>query len=1506
MSDAATRGRLVLESGAVFEGELFGALPTAARNGEVVFNTCMSGYQEVISDPSYAGQIVVMTHPLIGNYGCRDDLGESDRVHCRALIVRQLSATVGHARAERSLDDELRRHGVCGLTGVDTRALTRHLRDHGTLRGILAPVAMMSGDAQVAAAVAAPSISDEDLVADVSIRTPFHPWTEPLLPPLHRVVTMSGSTDVGAGARIVVVDFGVKRNQLRALVSRGAEVILVRHDAGIDAVLAQRPDGVVLSNGPGDPARLDDAVALCRELLDRSVPLLGICLGHQILGRAIGATTSRLPFGHHGGNHPVRDVSTGAVYITSQNHEFQVDAASIPADSGWYVAECNLHDNSVEGLRHTSLPAFSVQYHPEGAPGPQDRAAVFDEFLAMVAMGRSSDGRNGREKPPGGVAAPGQSEQPKSEQPKPERPKCVLVIGSGPVVIGQAAEFDYAGTQACRSLREEGIRVVLVNSNPATIMTDDDSADAVYVEPLTVEVVERIIAAEKPDGLLATLGGQTALNLAIALEDAGVLGRHGVRTLGTSLATVRVAEDRELFKGLMVRIGEPVPKSVTVSSLADARGFREQNGLPLVVRPAFTLGGTGGGLCDTDETFTERILAGLAASPISQVLVERSLAGWREVEYEVIRDAAGTCITVCNMENLDPMGVHTGDSVVVAPSQTLTDQEHQQLRSAALRIISALEIAGGCNVQFAIAPDSHEYYVIEVNPRLSRSSALASKATGYPIARVAAKIATGLRLDEITNSVTGKTCAAFEPALDYCVVKIPRWPFDKFPGADRRLGTQMKSTGEVMAIERTFEAAFSKALRSLEQPEMGSADLHEPVLVDTANDLRFAAIMTALRDGVAAKELSRRSGVGIWFIDRLRSIVECEERLRWGGLDDGLLGVAKRLGLADARIAALADCPVADIERLRISTGLLPTYKSVDTCAAEFVAETPYYYSTFETEDEGPDNEDADPKPVVVIGSGPIRIGQGIEFDYCSVQAAQAWQRLGVPAVMVNSNPETVSTDFDCSTRLYFEPLDLECTAAVIDAEDAAGVVVQFGGQTAVNLAGPLAARGVHILGSSVETIDGAEDRRSFEALMRSLDIAQPHGAATTDMTEAVAIAETVGYPVLVRPSYVLGGRAMEVVHSREALERYLGTAMAALPTDGTTQRGALLIDKYLFGIEVDVDAISDGQTVVIPGLMEHVERAGVHSGDSMAAYPAPHISAKMAQQIVFDTTRITRSLGIRGLCNIQFVIYRNRPHVIEVNPRASRTVPFLSKVSGVPMVELATRVMHGEKLVDCGWANGLVSARPLVAVKAPVFSTTKLTDVDSALGPEMKSTGEVMGIDADMGAALEKAFTAALGVMPQSGGVLCSIADGDKAEALPILAQLSDLGFTLFATTGTAHAVSSAGITATAVGKLGHSRPNVIDVIEEGRVSLVINTVSNADDDQVGPDDAVIRAGRTVKDGHRIRAAAEARRIPCCTSLDTAAALVDAVARHRRGEHLAVATVRAYREGTVRSGNAT
>jgi carbamoyl-phosphate synthase large subunit len=1410
---------LVLEDGRSFVGRALGA--DVPGQGEVVFNTAMTGYQEVLTDPSYAGQMLCMTYPLQGNYGIREADAESGRPWARAFIVRWACERPSHHSSTASLDAYLKQHGVPGIAEIDTRALTRHLRASGALRAVLShepepPSAGRLEELHEQARQVTP-LSEQDLVAEVSRRT-TEEWLEPL-PIELRSPRYSG----GSGLTIAVVDYGVKANILRSLRHRGCRVVVLPHTATWEDVQAIGPDGLLLANGPGDPGVLEGPVELCRQAIGR-LPLFGICLGHQILGRAIGGSTSRLPFGHHGANHPVKDLESGAVHITSQNHEFQVDAASLP-DGEFFISQTNLNDGSVEGLAHRSLPVFSVQYHPEGCPGPTDNHYLFDRFVETVRA------RRPLLKAVGGAA------------PEPEKPRKVLIIGSGPIVIGQAAEFDYAGTQACKALREEGVETVLVNSNPATIMTDEEVADRVYIEPLTLEALEKVIERERPDGLLPTLGGQSGLNLAMELHAAGVLQRFGVRFLGADAEVIRRAEDREAFKQLLSEIGEPVPTSRVCQSLDEALDFAAEFGLPLVVRPAYTLGGTGGGFV-TSEAELERVVeGGLAASPIGQVLVERSLWGWKEIEYEVMRDAADTCITVCNMENLDPMGVHTGDSIVVAPAQTLSDRDHQMLRAAALRIIRALRLEGGCNIQFALDPASSKYQVIEVNPRVSRSSALASKATGYPIARVAAKVAVGRRLEEIRNEVTGRTYAAFEPALDYVVVKIPRWPFDKFPGADRRLGTQMKSTGEVMAIERTFEAALAKALRSLEQRVPAPSDLDDPALIEVPNDRRLFALIHALGRGADPQELARRSGIDPWFLERIQAMA--------------------------------SQAPVE---------GPL-TYKLVDTCAAEFEAVTPYYYSCHEEESEA---LAAPGRSALVIGSGPIRIGQGIEFDYCSVHAAWALRESGVRAIMANSNPETVSTDFDTSDRLYFEPLDLEATLSVVATERAAGAVVQFGGQTAVNLAAPLAEAGVAVLGSSVEAIDLAEDRRRFAAALEAIGIPQPIGDTTTSVEEALAIAERVGYPVLVRPSYVLGGRAMEIVRDADEMRRYMKWATDALP------RGSVLVDKYLLGVEVEVDAVSDGETVVIPGVMQHVERAGVHSGDSYAVYPAPGLESWEQAEIVDYTMRIARHLDLKGLVNVQYVVHRGRVYVLEVNPRASRTVPMLSKVTGVPMVNLATRVMLGQRLANLGWSSGLLPARPLVAVKAPVFSMSKLSAVDSYLGPEMKSTGEVMGVDGTLAAALRKAFLAAGMTLPRGGRALLTIADADKPEMFPIVSRLTQLGYQVLATSGTAAALRRAGFSPREVGKIGEGK-SVVDVINAGEVDLVINTMSGTNGTS-GANGAAAGGRPVMKDGFEIRRAAVERRIPCLTSLDTAAALLESAVTV--AEDLEVRTITEWRQG--------
>jgi len=1048
--------------------------------------------------------------------------------------------------------------------------------------------------------------------------------------------------------------------------------------------------------------------------------------------------------------------------------------------------------------------------------------------------------------------------------------KKVMVIGSGPIVIGQAAEFDYAGTQACRALKEEGLEVVLVNSNPATIMTDTNIADRVYIEPLTLDFLEAIIAKERPDGLLATLGGQAGLNLAVELSESGVLENFNVELLGTPLTAIKKAEDRELFKKTMQEIGQPVPESITVEDVEAACLFARKIGYPIIVRPAYTMGGAGGGIVDNEIDLISVVTRGLMYSMIGQVLIERSVAGWKEIEYEVIRDAADNCIIVCNMENFDPVGVHTGDSIVVAPSQTLTDHEYQMLRTASLTIIRSLGIEGGCNAQYALDPNSNNYYVIEVNPRVSRSSALASKATGYPIAKVATKIAIGYHLDEIQNAVTKKTMACFEPALDYIVVKFPRWPFDKFMYADRILGTQMKATGEVMSIDRCFEGALLKAVRSLEIgvhrlqiPEIGNLSTEEvrKKLMIT-NDERIFMVAEALRRHISVDEIHEITKVDHFFLNKIKNIIKMEVRLLVEAHSPELMLAAKKIGFADKSIAEITGKTIAEVRDYRKSQQIVPTYKMVDTCAAEFEADTPYYYSTYAQEDEVVVSNN---RKVMVLGSGPIRIGQGVEFDYCSVHSVWALREMGIESIIVNNNPETVSTDFDTADRLYFEPLTPEDVMNIIDKEKPEGVIVQFGGQTAINLAGPLASAGVQIMGTSIEDIDRAEDREKFDAMLERIGIPRPQGATVTNGVDAVTEATKIGYPVVVRPSYVLGGRAMEIVYDEDELKDYMIRAVKASPEH------PVLVDRYMQGTEVEVDAISDGRDVFIPGIMEHVERAGVHSGDSIAVYPPQTLSAEVIATIVDYTTRLATELKIKGVINIQYVVVDDGVYVIEVNPRSSRTIPFLSKVTDVPMVNVATRVAMGATLRSLGYKSGLLPAKPYIAVKAPVFSFAKMQQVDISLGPEMKSTGEVMGIDYHYARALYKAITGAGMNVPQHGTVLFTVADKDKEEAGELAKGFAELGYRLVSTGGTAQHLQSLGLDVDVVHKMHEQKPDIMQMIKSGKINMVINTLTHGK----APE----------RDGYKIRRATVEHAIPCFTSMDTANAVFDVLSfmRERR-----------------------
>ncbi len=1061
--------------------------------------------------------------------------------------------------------------------------------------------------------------------------------------------------------------------------------------------------------------------------------------------------------------------------------------------------------------------------------------------------------------------------------PKMEGIKRVLVIGSGPIVIGQAAEFDYAGTQACRSLKEEGMEVILVNSNPATIMTDKDIADKVYIEPLTVEVLQHIIEVEKPDSLLPNMGGQAGLNLGMELAESGFLESHGVKLLGTTAETIRNAEGRQEFKDLMERIGEPCASSELVENIEDGIAFANKIGYPVVLRPAYTLGGSGGGIAHDEEELIEILTNGLRLSRVGQVLVERCIAGWKEIEYEVIRDSNGTCITVCNMENLDPVGVHTGDSIVVAPSQTLSDKEYQMLRTSALKIIDELGITGGCNVQFALHPTSFEYIVIEVNPRVSRSSALASKATGYPIAKVSAKIALGYTLDEIPNAVTGKTYASFEPALDYVVVKIPRLPFDKFIKAKRTLTTQMKATGEVMSICSNFEGALMKALRSLEQHVESLAsddyakltDEEVEELLNVVDDRRIYVVAEAVRRGISYKKIHEITMIDEWFIDKIAILVEMEAKLKeTKDIDEELLKEAKRLEFPDSVIAEWTGKTEEEIKELRYKWNITAAFKMVDTCAAEFASETPYYYSCFDGINEVEDTTEK--KKIMVLGSGPIRIGQGIEFDYCSVHSVWALKQEGYETIIVNNNPETVSTDFDIADKLYFEPLTAEDVENIVRLEKPDGAVVQFGGQTAIKLTEALLKMGVKILGTSAENVDAAEDRELFDEILEKCCIPRPKGQTVFTTEEALKAAEQLGYPVLVRPSYVLGGQGMRIAVSDKDIKEYMAVI------NRYHQDHPILVDKYLMGKEVEVDAVCDGENILIPGIMEHVERAGIHSGDSISVYPAQSLSEKIQKVIVDYTGKLARSLNVIGLINIQFIVYNDEVYVIEVNPRSSRTVPYISKVTGIPIVDLASKVILGAKIRDLGYEPGLVKKSDYLAIKMPVFSFEKLRGAEISLGPEMKSTGECLGISKQFNEALYKAFLGSGIDLPKYKKMILTVKDSDKLEAIDIAKRFKKLGYEIFATRGTARVLNENGVLTIPVNRINEEAPTLMDLLLEHQIDLVIDTPTYDD---------------KLRDGFIIRRTAIETGVTCLTSLDTAAALLTSL-ENSDTDHLSVVDI--------------
>lgn len=1062
--------------------------------------------------------------------------------------------------------------------------------------------------------------------------------------------------------------------------------------------------------------------------------------------------------------------------------------------------------------------------------------------------------------------------------PKIDSIKKTLVLGSGPIIIGQAAEFDYSGTQACQALKEEGIEVVLINSNPATIMTDQEIADKIYIEPLTLDFIEKIIAKEKPDSLLAGMGGQTGLNLAVELEEAGILDKYNLKLIGTSIESIKKGEDRDLFRDVMKEIGQPVIESDIVTTLEGGLAYAQKLGYPVVVRPAYTLGGTGGGIAETEEEFREILTHGLQLSPVTQCLIEKSIKGWKEIEYEVMRDSNGNCITVCNMENVDPVGVHTGDSIVVAPSQTLSNTEYQMLRTASLKIIDAVGVEGGCNVQIALNPKSFEYAIIEINPRVSRSSALASKATGYPIAKVAAKIALGYTLDEIENAVTKKTNACFEPTLDYVVVKIPKWAFDKFKHANRKLGTKMMATGEIMSIGSNFEAAFLKGIRSLEtgkyslvhkaSERKNMQELKKSIVLP--DDERIFDLAEMIRRGYKIEMISQITGMDEWFLNKFKWIVEQEEKLKVMSIEDlskEYLLELKKKGFSDKGMSDLMNIDSESIQELRSLYNIKPSYKMVDTCGGEFEALSPYYYSTYEQYDEV---VVSDKKKIIVLGSGPIRIGQGIEFDYCSVHCVKSLRKMGIETIIINNNPETVSTDFDTSDKLYFEPLTEEEVYNIIQKEKPDGVILQFGGQTAIKLAKFLSEKNVKILGTGFKDIDAAEDREKFDELLEELSINRPKGKGVWSVAEGIEIANSLGYPVLVRPSYVLGGQGMEITYDEKRLVQYLEDAF---------ERDAVnpvLIDKYLTGREIEVDAICDGKDILIPGIMEHLERAGVHSGDSITMYPSQGISDKIKDKIYEYTKMMALNLNVLGMVNIQFIEYKDDLYIIEVNPRASRTVPYISKVSGVPIVDLATKCMLGEKLENLGYGTGVYKTSKHICVKVPVFSMSKLSKVEISLGPEMKSTGEVLGVGETLEEALYKGFLASgQRVSDDNKMVLATVNDNDKDEFIEIAKDMNELGYKFIATEGTAKALKEAGVECEVVNRVEEPRPNILDVIRNKQVDLVVNTPTKGND--------------STRDGFKIRRTATEFQTEIMTSLDTLKAMVAVNKKHVSSELMKV-----------------
>ncbi|KAJ3372469.1 hypothetical protein GGF31_001910 [Allomyces arbusculus] len=1459
---------LALKDGSAFQGFSFGAPRSIA--GECVFQTGMVGYTESLTDPSYRGQILVLTYPLIGNYGVpsREDVEkelnnlpryiESAKIHIAGLIVGQYSQVHSHFLATSSLGDWLKEHKVPALYGIDTRALTKKIRQGGVLLGqIRFPIAgRASGSTNLNdyEQLAWVDPNATNLVAEVSTRNVT------VYPPApikgNSVVIKKGSTKP---LRVLAVDVGMKYNQIRCFVKRGVELKVVPYD--YDFVADQDYDGLFISNGPGDPTMVTVTIDRLRTMLKRQTkPIFGICLGHQLMALAAGAQTQKLKFGNRGHNIPCTDMLTGRCHITSQNHGYAVVASTLP--TGWEELFVNANDGSNEGIQHTSLPFFSVQFHPESTPGPRDTEYLFDKFIANVQRCAEAGKL---------VAEPRPAVLAKDMPSKRVHVRKVLVLGSGGLSIGQAGEFDYSGSQAIKALKEEGIYTILINPNIATIQTSSGLADKVYFLPVTPQFVRKVIQYERPDGIYVTFGGQTALNVGVQMKDE--FASLGVKVLGTQISTIEVTEDRDLFASALHEIGEKCAMSQSATTIDEAIAAANKIGYPLIVRAAYALGGLGSGFADNQEQLVALCQTAFASSP--QVLVERSMKGWKEVEYEVVRDINDNCITVCNMENFDPLGIHTGDSIVVAPSQTLSDEDYNMLRTTAVNVIRHLGVVGECNIQYALDPVSKDYCIIEVNARLSRSSALASKATGYPLAFVAAKLGLGIPLNEIKNAVTQVTCACFEPSLDYCVVKIPRWDLKKFHRVSKKISSQMKSVGEVMSIGRTFEETIQKAIRSVEYSFVGFSknDYVKPEEIDeelrNPTDLRVFAIANALHAGYSVDRIWELTRIDKWFLHKLANIVDLDQRLAkhtLTSLPSSMLRAAKQIGFSDRQLATALKSTEMTVREARIERGVTPFVKQIDTVAAEFPAMTNYLYMTYNAVEHDVSFND---KGITVLGSGVYRIGSSVEFDWCAVRAIRTLREQGFKTIMINYNPETVSTDYDEADKLYFENLTLERVLDIYEAEQSAGVLISMGGQTPNNIALPLHRRGVKILGTSPEMIDSAENRYKFSRMLDTIGVDQPKWKELTSFEEASDFCDAVGFPVLVRPSYVLSGAAMNVVYSADDLHNYLSQAVAV------SRDYPVVISKFIDEAkEIEMDAVAHDGKILYSVISEHVENAGVHSGDATLVLPPQDLAEETVNKIRIATAKIADALNVTGPCNIQFIAKNNEIKVIECNVRASRSFPFCSKVMGIDLIELAVKAM-----LDLPTEVPALPEPEYVAVKAPQFSFSRLSGADPVLGVEMASTGEVACFGKDKYEAYLKALLATNMKLPKKNILLSLGSFKEKAEFLPSIRKLHQLGYNLFATAGSADYLAEHDLpvqylevldgTAAATAKTEYSLESALS---NGLIDLYINLPSR---------NKYRRPAEYMSRGYRSRRLAIDMGVPLITNVKCAKMLVEALARN-------------------------